>query len=134
MTPSPCIYGEISKGPRRNPLSPCAPLWHALLPPEWLPKAVSPVSFRVYREYEVLARRVIGHDATGEPCFCAHDYRLIDLRSDDDEEIYSALTYEESMRAWRLRDGRWLVHRRLAPYGEEGEQVSGFTFDARMPR
>jgi hypothetical protein len=134
MTHSPCIYGEVPQGPRHSPGNPCNPRGQALLPVEWLGKAVPPQSFRVYREYEVPARRVLGLDSAGNPCYCSYDYRLIALRSDDDEELYSAISYEESLKAWRLTDGRWLVHRRLAPFGEEGEQVSGFSLDERMPR
>jgi hypothetical protein len=40
----------------------------------------------------------------------------------------------ESVRAWRLQDGRWLVYRRLEPFGEDGELESGFTLTERMPR
>jgi len=96
-------------------------------------KTIVPLSFRVYREYEARALRVIGRDRLGEPCFCACDYRLIELRSNDDD-LYLALTYVESLYAWRLLGGRWLVYRRVQPYGDEGELVAGFTLDERMPR
>lgn len=80
------------------------------------------------------ARRVIGDDQAGKPCFCACDYRLIEPRSDDDEEVYPALTYGESVQAWRLLDGRWLVRRWRQPFGEEGEVAIGLSLDTRMPR
>ena len=129
-----CIYGQLPQGSPTRPSGACQPRWQTLLPERWRDEVVPPLSFRVYREYEVPARRVLGQDAAGEPCFCAFDYRLIDLRSDDDEELYSALSYEEKMRAWRLRDGRWLVHRRLLPYGEDGEVLSDYSLEERMPR
>lgn len=134
MTSPVCIYGEVPRGPQQDPRQPCQPRWQSLLPECWRAHAVAPRSFRVDREFEVPARRVLGQDAAGEPCFCAYDYRLIELRSDDDEELYSALTYEESVKAWRLRNGRWLVHRRLRPFGEEGETIASFDFADRMPR
>lgn len=134
MTRPPCIYSELPEHPRRAPGEPCCPRWQERLPTHWRTQTVPPHSFRVFREHEVAARRVVGNDATGVPCFCAFDYRLIELRSDDDEEHYSALTYEQSLKAWRLQDGRWLVHRRLAPFGEDGELLTGFTIDEQMPR
>ena len=134
MPYSPCIYGDQSRGPRLAPGEPCRPRWQERLPRRWRGQTVAPQTFRVFREYEVPARRVIGSDAAGAPCYCAYDYRLIELRSDDDEEHYSALAYEESLTAWRLNDGRWLVHRRLAPFGEDGDLLTDFTIDERMPR
>jgi hypothetical protein len=53
------------------------------------------------------------------PLLPAYDYRRLDVRSDDDEEYYLAIAYSESLSAWRLHDGRWLVHRRVEPLGEE---------------
>jgi hypothetical protein len=134
MTRTPCIYGEVPQGPRHSPGEPCRPRWQSLLPTHWRAQAVPPLSFQVDREYEVPARRVIGRDAAGAPCFCAYDYRLIEPRCEDDEDVYPALTYEQSLKAWRLRDGRWLVHRRLAPFGDEGDLLTGFSIDERMPR
>ena len=39
----------------------------------------------------------------------------------------------ESVRAWRLQDGPWLVYRRLEAYGEGEEAQVGFTLADRMP-
>lgn len=77
---------------------------------------------------------MIGDDQTGKPRFCASDYRLIEPRSDDDEEIYPALTYGESVRAWRLLDGHWLVRRWRQPFGEDGDAETSLGFGTRMPR
>lgn len=134
MTRASCIYGQVPRGPHRHPGQPCRPRWQARLPERWRAEAIAPASFRVYREYEVPARRVVGEDSAGEPCFCAYDYRLTDLRSDDDEELYCALAYEETVRAWRLRDGRWLVHRYRLPFGEDGEAIADLGFQTQMPR
>ncbi|WP_040527632.1 hypothetical protein [Lamprocystis purpurea] len=134
MTGAPCIFGKVPQGPRQHPDQPCRPRWQSHLPAEWRGKTVVPQSFRVYREYEVPARRVVGRDRLGEPCFCACDYRLIELRSEDDDDLYPALTYGESLDAWRLLDGRWLVHRRLQPYGDEGDLVAALSLEERMPR
>ncbi|AGA89668.1 hypothetical protein Thimo_0832 [Thioflavicoccus mobilis 8321] len=110
------------------------PLWWSQLTPAWRHQVVVPHSFHVFEEYEVAASRVLGYDEVGERCFCAYDYRLTDLRSDDDEEFYQAAVYTESLATWRLLDGRWLVYRRVEPLGEDGEVVSGFSISAQMPR
>ena len=68
------------------------------------------------------------------PRFQAYDYRRLDVRSDDDEEYYLTVSYSESVSAWRLRDGRWLVHRRVEPLGDEDVATSALSIDARMPR
>lgn len=134
MTGKTCPYGETPRGPHLDPRRPCRPNWRARLPECWQGYALAPQSFRVDREHEVPARRVLGLDQASEPCYCAYDYRLLALRSDDDEELYGAIAYEESIKAWRLRNGRWLVHRRLRPFGDDEEAVSSFVFSDRMPR
>jgi hypothetical protein len=88
----------------------------------------------VFRDHEIAARRVVGHDIDDTPCFHAYDYRLLDVRSDDDEEYYLAVAYSESLSAWRLHDGRWLVYRRVEPLGEEDAATSAMSIDDRMPR
>lgn len=134
MNGNACPYGGTPRGPYLDPKKPCRPDWQALLPDCWHAHALAPHSFRVDREHEIPARRVLGLDQTGQPCYCAYDYRLLALRSDDDEELWGALSYEESLKAWRLRNGRWLVHRRLRPFGDEGDTMSSFVFSDRMPR
>jgi hypothetical protein len=128
-----CIYGRRPRP--RQPGSPhlCRPAWLEHLCPIWLGLIEQPRSFRVFREYEIPARRVVGHDAENVPCFQSYDYRLVDLRSDDDEDYYLAITYSESVDAWRLRDGRWLVHRRVEPLGDEDAEICSVSIDDRMP-
>jgi hypothetical protein len=133
MARSQCIFGETKEPQGRLGLA-CRPHWEALLPDAWRGEAVAPSSFRVHREHEMPARQVFGLGPDGTTCFYAYDYRLVELRSDDDEELYGALAYADSLRAWRLHDGRWLVHRWLQPFGEDGEPVACWRLDERMPR
>lgn len=134
MSLSQCLYGRRPGPVPFRPAGECRPVWWSLLTPGWRSLAVPPRSFRVFREYEVPARRVLGYDGAGTPCFCAYDYRLMALRSDDDEDFYQAATYVESLTSWRLRDGRWLVHRRVEPLGDEGEEVVELSIAQQMPR
>lgn len=133
MASTRCLYGHKVERTRQSPLDACLPSWSSLLPTEWRRRVIRPRTFRVHHEHEIAARRILGYDSRGNACFYAHDYRQMDLRSDDDEDFYQALAYSESMTAWRLRGGRWLVHRRVEPLGEEGESGSSFGVEADMP-
>lgn len=134
MSPCQCLYGRRSGHVPARPAGECRPVWSSLLTPVWRRMAVPPQSFRVFREYEVPARCVRGYDDAGMPCFCVYDYRLMELRSDDDEDFYQAATYTESLTSWRLRDGRWLVHHRVEPLGDEGDEVVELSIAQQMPR
>lgn len=134
MTQSNCPLGTLSAGPAPQRGQPCRHPWQARLPVVWRTRVLRPASFRVDREYEIPARRVLGYDDADTPCYCAFDYRLLETRSDDDEDLYAALVYGESVKAWRLCNGRWLVYRRAQPFGEEGETVTSYGFEAQMPR
>lgn len=134
MPSSHCPYGHRPQSSGPKPSRDCLPDWLSGLPAAWRDRVVAPGTFRVFREYEVPARRLIGYDEQGQPCYCVYDYRLIDLRSDDDEEFYQALAYGESVTAWRLNDARWLVHRCVEALGEEGGRDSDFSVEEWMPR
>lgn len=82
--------------------------WRKELPPEWADQAVPPLLFEVHQEYEVLADRVDGRDPRNQFCYFAYRYVLTQLRDDDDEGLYEAPVYIETLTAWRLKDGRWL--------------------------
>ncbi len=130
-----CIYGRSAKGRHRTGATePCCPHWQAHLPCYWQARVVAPQSFRVHRELEMPARRIFGFDASLVICFYAYDYRLIEPRLDDDTGLYPALVYGESLSSWRLLDGRWLVHRRLEPFGEDDEVAEGLGIERACPR
>ncbi len=129
-----CTYNTHFRRRRGSLMDPCQPDWRSSLPREWIKAVIPPIRFRIFRESEIPARRILGYNRSGEICFSAHDYRLIDLRSDDDEDFYPALAYAESSMAWRLRDGRWLVYRSTAPFGDEGSHDTGFSLEPEMPR
>lgn len=99
--------------------------WQRHLPAEWRDSVVTAIDFTEHREYEMAASRCFGSDEEGHPCFYAHDYALDTIRSDDDEEYYPVVAYGETVRAWRLRDERWLVYRRIDT-GEDGSPGRAF--------
>lgn len=111
------------------------PDWRLGLPGEWLSQVVRPWIFTRQRDAGMDAERVLGYAAEGdEPCYCRFVATLRELRCDDDEHWYMAPTYGEQLAGWRLRDDRWLIHRRIF-HGEDCQAAqSFFTFSDSMPR
>ncbi len=109
--------------------------WESQLPRSWREQVVEPVEFEVFREYEMAAQRITGHDEDGLACYCAHSVTITELRSDDDEDYYQVVAYAEHLSAWRLRDGRWLIHRTIIVDETAPEDArSFFSFGDAMPR
>lgn len=108
--------------------------WQRHLPAEWRASVVEALDFTEYREYEIPGCRTLGHDEEGELCFYAHRYTLTESRSDDDEDFYEVVAYSETVRAWRLRDARWLTWR-IVQTGDDATPGRGFySFSERPPR
>lgn len=112
---------------------PSEPNWLEHLPAEWRETVEPPLYFERYSEYEIRAERTVGYDADDQRCFTAHRYVLTSLASDDDEEFYELVTYSEEMAAWRLRDERWLVYRRIST-NNCNQSRSFYTLSPDMPR
>lgn len=108
--------------------------WRDRLPVEWARMAVAPVSIEDYRDYEVEAARLVGRDADGTPCFTKHRFVLRQICSDDGDSYYAAMTYGELCTAWRLRDGRWLIHRIVVREGEVEHGRGFYSLSESMPR
>ena len=107
--------------------------WHALLPAAWRDAAEPPLYFERFDEYEVEATRTVGYDPDDQPCYVAYSYVLTRLCCDDDEHFYEAVSYCEQGAAWRLRDQRWLVFRRVDT--GQGNIPRGFySFSNEIPR
>lgn len=106
--------------------------WKRDLPKEWQRLVVAPLSVERFRDYEMAAERFIGRDEDEAPCYYSSRFVVMETRSDDDEEFYQVAAYAESIKAWRLRDGRWLSHRLITREGERGS--SFYAFGESMPR
>ena len=107
--------------------------WHARLPASWRSQVRAPRRFEVFREPELAAERCFGYDAKQVACYYAHSYCIDELRSDDDEEFYLCTLYGETLTAWLLDDGRWLIHR-IVRTDEHGEGRAFYSFSQNMPR
>ncbi len=108
--------------------------WSQDLPPALRELVVAPVSFDVFREYEMAADRTRGHDAANEPCYCAFRHVLTQWRSDDDEVFYEAPVHAETLTAWRLLDARWLICRSTVDDFDLGAGQTDFSLSDAMPR
>lgn len=135
----PSLYTNLHKenrpyrSHRADPESVARRRWREL-PTAWRDRAVEPLRFVVHADYEALAFRALGYDEDEKPCFCAYQYATGELLSDDDEEFYEVVTYAESLAAWRLRDGRWLIHRRIVTGLDDTRAQSFYSLSETMPR
>lgn len=107
--------------------------WWERLPAPWREMALPPLYFDLFRDEQLKAERVFGYDADDSACYYAHRYQLQEPRSDDGEEFYAATAYAESVAAWLLRDGRWLIHR-VVRVGEDCNGQAFYSFSESMPR
>jgi hypothetical protein len=114
--------------------TPEAHLWCEGLPKEWQEQVIAPLVFEIQREYEVAARRVIGKDEDDAPCYCDYRYALTELCCDDADVFFEAPTYAEELTAWRLRDTRWLIRRRIITRDDCESARAFYCLSENMPR
>lgn len=112
----------------------CLREWQRHLPKSWRAVVDVPLYFKRFREHELPASRSLGLDENYQPCYCAHSVVIPELRSDDDEEYYQVVTYAEQLAAWRLRDGRWLIFRRVGGADCTAPLKDFYSFSDTMPR
>jgi hypothetical protein len=117
---------------RRTQRQPAQANWRRGLPAEWCEQVIEPFDVDRFVEYEMAASRCLGYDIDGGICFYSHDYAVEEPRTDDDEEFYRVVTHGETVRAWRLRDGRWLIFRQQRT-GDDCTPQRGFFILAETP-
>lgn len=125
-------YFDIKGGHARRPEA--AIRWSEGLPAEWREQVVAPLYFDHYKEYLVKAARILGRDEDDQPCYCAYCYVLEKEPDPARPGRCRELTYAETVRAWRLRDGRWLIHRVIIRHGEQSKARGFFSLSPCMPR
>ena len=125
-------YFDIKPGHVRRPET--AIRWSEGLPAEWREQVIAPLYFDHYKEYLVKAARILGRDEDDLPCYCAFCYVLEEEPDPAHPERCRALAYAETVRAWRLRDGRWLIHRIIIHHGEQAKARGFFSLSPLMPR
>lgn len=108
--------------------------WRKDVPPAWDKLVVAPASIERFRQDDMIAGRAVGRDASGAPCYCTQYHVWMGLTCDDNDIFEEIPTYAESTSAWRLRDGNWLVLRRIIDDFESGAARSVICVRASMPR
>src|SRR3989339_692466 len=108
--------------------------WSDDLPLSLKDLVVTPISFDVFQEYELLADRICGRDDTNQPCCSAFRLVQTQLRSDDDEVFYERPAYAESLTSWLLIDERWLICRTTLASFENAGMQSSLSVSDDMPR
>lgn len=129
-------YAEPANNPLRRRVPERRPEqdWRQGLPAEWRAQVVEAFDFERFEEYEMAASRCFGYDCDGGLCYYSHDYALEEARSDDDEEFYRVVTHGETVRAWRLRDDRWLIFRQQHSGDDCAPQRGFFVLAEHPPR
>ena len=95
---------------------------------------VPPVQFLIHQEYEIQADRTLGHDQWDAACYCAFRYVQRQLHAADCDPTPVAPVYAQTMDAWRLVDGNWLVLTRTFADFDSGHFQSDLTIHPTMPR
>jgi hypothetical protein len=128
-TPHAHQYFDIQPGHARRPEA--AIRWNEGLPAEWQDQVIAPLYFDHYRDYVMAAARILGRDEDDCACYYAHSFVLEEpVRPDS---AVCSLAYAESLRAWRLRDGRWLIHRIVIRQGEQNKGRGFYSLSDAMP-
>lgn len=119
------LYFDIAPGHTRRPKA--AIRWNEDLPTKWQAQIVAPLYFDHYIEYEIAAERIIGRDEDDAACFCTFSY----VQAEAGPEYR---TWAETLKAWRLRDGRWLTYRVVVRNGQLARGRGFYTLGNSMPR
>lgn len=104
--------------------------WAERLPLLWRSLTVGPLWVDVNRDADAGAERWMGYDEEEQPCYCRYRFQVpIGRMGPRDEGLYS-----EDLTAWRMRDGRWLIHRVINCHAEGKTTYAFYAFSESMPR
>lgn len=104
--------------------------WADRLPMLWRSLAVGPLWVDVNRDVDAGAERWLGFDEEERPCYCRYRFQMpIGHLAGDHDAVY-----QEDLAAWRMRDGRWLIHRIIMCQADGRTSYSFYAFSERMPR
>jgi hypothetical protein len=102
--------------------------WSERLPAVWKPLTVAPIWVDVNRDADSQAERWVGYDEDDHPCLCRYRFTL-SASSTGVSEAHS-----EDLTAWRMRDGRWLIHRIIHSQADGDTFYAFYAFSESMPR
>jgi len=108
--------------------------WAARLPLIWRSLTIAPLWVDVNRDVDAGAERWMGYDEEELPCYCRYRFQVDIGTLDGGAGDPAQAGYREDLAAWRMRDGRWLIHRIIACQADGLTSYSFYAFGESMPR
>lgn len=108
--------------------------WSERVPVLWRGLTVGPLWVDVFRDSQAGAERWVGYDEEEAPCYCRYRFQVDigALGGEADGGVHPQ--YLEDLAAWRMRDGRWLIHRIIRCHADGDTSYSFYAFSEQMPR
>lgn len=107
--------------------------WAATLPRAWRAHVVGPLWVEVFRDADARSERWVGYDEDDQACYCQCRFQRVE-RCLDQGRWVERIDYSEDLLSWRMRDGRWLIHRTILSQADTPSSVSFFAFSEDRPR
>lgn len=104
--------------------------WSERVPALWKGLTIGPLWVDVNRDTEAGAERWIGFDEDEQACYCRYRFQVPIGALDSGGQDW----YREDLAAWRMRDGRWLIHRIIHSQADEKAAYAFYAFSESMPR
>lgn len=82
--------------------------WDSCLPEDFLHRVRIPVQFEIHEEESLGARKILGYDRAGIRCFYFHEFLLTEERFDEEEDVFEAASYRETIFGWKTLEEGWL--------------------------
>lgn len=98
--------------------------WVERVPLLWRSLITGPLWVDVFRDQQAGAERWVGYDEDEDPCYCRYRFQVGG----------GTQQHREDLAAWRLRDGRWLIHRIIQCQADGGAAYLFYAFSEHMPR
>jgi hypothetical protein len=107
--------------------------WAQRLPTAWRDQVVEPLWVRVQRDAGSGAERWLGFNEDEQPCFVRQCFSI--PAGEEAHLPAQAVAHGEDLKAWCMRDGRWLIHRIIFSQAEDQPRsFSFYAFSESMPR
>jgi len=108
--------------------------WAERVPQLWRGLTIGPLWVDVNRDADAGAERWVGYDEEEAPCYCRYRFQ-VDIGSLAGDALRQGRPgYSEDLAAWRMRDGRWLIHRIINCHADAGTSYAFYAFSESMPR
>jgi hypothetical protein len=110
--------------------------WSTRVPQLWRGLTIGPIWVDVNRDLDAGAERWMGYDEEESPCYCRYRFE-VDIGSLAESAQAGQVPrpgYVEDLAAWRMRDGRWLIHRIIMCHADGRKSYDFYAFSESMPR